>query len=84
MSLWLHSSMNCAPFCADSENRMPLFARMPTGKPWRCAQPQTSVEPYSGLNSENREPSTIRAITSRGSNGTLMSGDAMPSSSSAS
>ena len=63
---------------------MPLFARMPIGKPCRCAQPHTSVEPYSGLNSENREPSTMRAITSRASNGTLMSGDAMPSSSSAS
>src|SRR5579862_6029292 len=36
-SLWLHSSMNCAPFCADSENKMPLFARMPIGKPCRCA-----------------------------------------------
>ena len=30
-SLWLHSSMNCAPFCELSENRTPLLARMPTG-----------------------------------------------------
>src|SRR5207302_6176252 len=27
MPRWLHSSTKCAPFCADSENRMPLFAR---------------------------------------------------------
>ena len=26
-----HSSMKCAPFSADSENRMPLLATMPTG-----------------------------------------------------
>ena len=25
------SSMKCAPFCADSEKRTPLFARIPTG-----------------------------------------------------
>ena len=25
------SSMKCAPFSADSENRMPLLATMPTG-----------------------------------------------------
>ena len=31
MPRWLHSSMKCAPFSADSENRMPLLARMPTG-----------------------------------------------------
>ena len=31
MRLWLHSSMKCAPFNADSENRMPLFETMPTG-----------------------------------------------------
>jgi hypothetical protein len=31
MSLWLHSSMNWAPLLADSVNRMPLLARMPTG-----------------------------------------------------
>jgi hypothetical protein len=28
---WLHSSMKCAPFRLDSENRMPLLATMPTG-----------------------------------------------------
>ena len=28
---WQPSSMKCAPFWADSENRMPLFATMPTG-----------------------------------------------------
>ncbi len=31
MPRWLHSSMKCAPFSADSENRMPLLATMPTG-----------------------------------------------------
>jgi hypothetical protein len=43
---------------------------MPTGKPWIEAQPVTSVVPYSGLNSSKREPSTMRAITSRMSKGT--------------
>ena len=28
---WLHSSMKCAPFNDDSENRIPLFATIPTG-----------------------------------------------------
>ena len=28
---WLASSMKCVPFSADSENRIPLFATMPTG-----------------------------------------------------
>ena len=28
---WLHSWMNCAPLAAESGNRMPLLARMPTG-----------------------------------------------------
>jgi hypothetical protein len=51
MLRWLQSWMNCAPFCDDSENRMPLLARMPTGKPWTWAQPHTRVEPNSGLNS---------------------------------
>ena len=31
MPRWPHNSMKCAPFCADSLNRMPLFATMPTG-----------------------------------------------------
>jgi hypothetical protein len=31
--------------CADSENRMPLLATMPTGMPSMCAKPQTSVVP---------------------------------------
>jgi hypothetical protein len=31
MPRWLHSSMKWAPFSADSENRMPLLATMPTG-----------------------------------------------------
>ncbi|CPN40069.1 Uncharacterised protein [Bordetella pertussis] len=40
-----HSSMKCAPFCADSENRMPLLATMPTGMPWIWAKPVTRVVP---------------------------------------
>ena len=28
---WAQSSMKCAPFCALSENRMPLLATIPTG-----------------------------------------------------
>ena len=31
MPRWAQSSMKCAPFCEDSENRMPLLATMPTG-----------------------------------------------------
>ena len=27
---WQHSWMKCAPFCADSEKRMPSFAITPT------------------------------------------------------
>jgi hypothetical protein len=42
---WAHSSMKCAPFCADSPKRMPLLATMPTGIPWRWAKPVTSVLP---------------------------------------
>ena len=45
MPRWQQSSMKCAPFCADSENRMPLLARMPTGMPQMRAKPQTSVVP---------------------------------------
>ena len=33
MPRWLHSSMKCAPLSADSLNRMPLLATMPTGWP---------------------------------------------------
>jgi hypothetical protein len=41
--LWLHSWMKWAPFSADSVNRMPLLATMPTGCPWMRAKPVTSV-----------------------------------------
>ena len=44
----------------------------------------TVDDPYSGLNSSNSEPSTMRAITSRGSNGTRRSDGTMPINSSAS
>lgn len=40
-----HSSMKCAPFIADSLNRMPLLAMMPTGCPWMRAKPVTRVGP---------------------------------------
>ena len=65
MRRWSHSSMKCAPFSADSLNRIPLLAMMPTGWPWIRANPVTSVGPYSALNSSKRLPSTIRAMTSR-------------------
>src|SRR3990170_60033 len=51
---WLHSSMKCAPLRADSENRIPLFATIPTSWPQILANPQTSVSAYSCLNSWNR------------------------------
>lgn len=69
MPRWSHSSMKWAPFWADSENRMPLLATMPTAWPWMRAKPVTSVVPYSALNSWKREPSTTRAMTSRTSYG---------------
>ena len=42
---WLQSSMKCAALSDDSENRMPLLAMIPTGKPMMWAKPQTSVVP---------------------------------------
>ena len=42
---WQHSSMKCAPLSADSLNKMPLLAMMPTGMPSMCAKPVTSVVP---------------------------------------
>ncbi|MCY1180399.1 hypothetical protein D9M73_208390 [compost metagenome] len=45
MPRWHASSMKCAPLSADSENRMPLLAMMPTGWPCTCAKPVTSVLP---------------------------------------
>ena len=45
MRRWQHSSMKCAALSALSENRMPLLPRMPTGMPWMCAKPVTSVVP---------------------------------------
>ncbi len=65
MPRWSHSSMKCAPLSADSANRMPLLATMPTGWPCSRAKPVTRVVPYSALNSANRLPSTSRAMTSR-------------------
>ena len=45
MPRWLHSSMKCAPLSADSLNRMPLLATMPTAWPQIRAKPQTRVSP---------------------------------------
>ena len=45
MPRWLHSSMKWAPLSADSLNRMPLLATMPTGWPQIRAKPQTRVSP---------------------------------------
>ena len=73
MPRWLHSSMKCAPLSADSLNRMPLLATIPTWWPQIRANPQTRVSPYSFLNSWNRLPSTIRRITSRTSYGVRVS-----------
>ncbi len=70
---WLHSSMKCAPLSADSLNRIPLLATMPTSWPQIRAKPQTSVSAYSRLNSWNRLPSTTRRITSRTSYGVRVS-----------
>ena len=42
---WLQSSMKCAALSADSLNRTPLFATMPTRKPSMRAKPQTMVVP---------------------------------------
>ncbi len=42
---WQHSSMKWAPLSADSENRMPLLAMMPTLMPKMWAKPQIRVVP---------------------------------------
>mmetsp|Transcript_17240 Transcript_17240/g.49838 ORF Transcript_17240/g.49838 Transcript_17240/m.49838 type:complete len:219 (+) Transcript_17240:700-1356(+) len=60
---------------------MPLFATMPTGYPWMCANPQTNVGPYRDLNSCSREPSTMRAITCLTSNAFELSSGMSPSNS---
>ena len=53
MPRWSHSSMKWAPLSADSLNRTPLLATMPTGCPCSLAKPVTRVVPYSFLNSWN-------------------------------
>ena len=70
---WLHSSMKWAPLRADSENRIPLLATIPTGCPQIFANPVTRVSPYNRLNSWKRLPSTTRRITSRTSYGVRVS-----------
>ncbi len=42
---WSQSWMKCAAFNADSLNRIPLFATIPTRKPMIRPKPQTSVSP---------------------------------------
>ncbi len=39
----VHSSMKCVALSADSENRTPLLATMPTSRPWMRAKPVTIV-----------------------------------------
>ena len=39
MPRWQHSSMKCAPFSADSVNRMPLLAMIADRHAVRCAKP---------------------------------------------
>jgi len=74
------SWMNWPAFCASGLNSTPrTLARIPTGNPWIRAQPVIRLGPYSGLNSSKSEPSTIRATTSRGSNGVRRSSGASPS-----
>ena len=63
---WSHSSTKCAALRALSANSTPWLARIPTGWPWMWAKPQTIVLAYSALNSCQREPSTMRAMISRG------------------
>ena len=53
----LHSWMNCAPFSASSENRIPLLARMPTGNPQIEPQPHTSLAAVERL--ELLEPAAV-------------------------
>ncbi len=81
---WQHSSMKCAPLTADSLNRMPLLAMMPTCMPSMRAKPQTRVLPKRALNSSNTLPSTMRAMISRTSNGLRVSVGITPYSSCAS
>ena len=57
--------MKCTAFNVDSEKRMPLFATIPSGILYSDAKPVTIVGPNSFLNSKNRLPSTIRAMSSR-------------------
>ncbi len=79
-----HSSTKCAPFCADSENKIPLLATIPISCPSIRANPQTSVVPNNALNSSKSESSISLAITSRTSNERRKSRLTMPYSSSAS
>lgn len=51
----------------------PLFAKIPILNPWIFAQQQTIDFAQSPFHSSNCEPSTILAITSRASNGILIS-----------
>ena len=61
------------------ENSTPLFATMPTRKPWSRAKPVTQRRRRSAaLNSSKREPSTSRAMTSRTSYGLRVSALTMP------
>ena len=75
------SWMKCAPLSAASEKSGPLLASTPTRCPWILAKPQTSVAPYSGLNSSSLLPSSTRASAARASQGVRLSRGTTPRSS---
>lgn len=72
------SPVKLVPFRADSENRTPLLATMPTGSPYNLPKPVTSVAPYCFLNSSNLDPSSSLASTALTSQGFLESAGTIP------
>ena len=73
-----HNSMKWVALRADSLKMMPLLATMPTRCPQTRAKPHTIDDPHCGLNTEKREPSTRRAMTSTASKGMRSSALTMP------
>ena len=55
---------------ADSEKMIPSLAMTPTACPQMRPNPQTIDGPHSGLNAENREPSSSLARISEAAKGT--------------
>ncbi len=81
-AVWTHGPSlgqeSSSPFRADSENRMPSLATIPTVWPQMEPKPVMSVLPYSFLNSSKREPSKILASTPRMSQGCLVLDGTIP------